>query len=51
MTITKVKKLKEGGYAIYSVDPKTKQESQTGYIGESLPLEGWLPEGVKIENP
>ena len=50
MEITKAKKLKEGGYALYAVDPKTKTETQVGYIGEHLDLKGWLPEGVKIEN-
>ena len=48
--ITKIKKLAEGGYAIYSVDPKTKSEMQVGYIGEGLTLEAWLPKGIKIEN-
>jgi hypothetical protein len=50
MEITKAKKLKEGGYALYAIDPKTKQEAQVGYIGENLTLEAWLPKGVKIEN-
>jgi hypothetical protein len=50
MEITKAKKLKEGGYALYGVDPKTKQEMQVGYIGEGLPLDGYLPKGLKIEN-
>jgi len=50
MNITKVKKLAEGGYAIYATDPKTKQETQVGYIGENLTPEAWLPQGVKIEN-
>jgi len=50
MEITKAKKLKEGGYALYAIDPKTKQESQVGYIGENLDPKGWLPQGVKIEN-
>jgi len=48
--ITKIKKLAEGGYAIYAVDPKTKSEMQVGYIGDGLDIKGWLPEGVKIEN-
>jgi hypothetical protein len=48
--ITKIKKLAEGGYAIYAIDPKTKTENQVGYIGEALPIEGYLPKGVKIEN-
>jgi hypothetical protein len=46
--ITKIKKLAEGGYAIYAVD--TKSELQVGYIGDGLDIKGWLPEGVKIEN-
>ena len=50
MEITKAKKLKEGGYALYGIDPKTKTEIQVGYIGESLTLEAWLPKRVKIEN-
>ena len=50
MNITKVKKLAEGGYAIYATDPKTKTETQVGYVGENLSLEAWIPKGVKIEN-
>lgn len=50
MNITKVKKLAEGGWAIYSTDPKTKTEIQVGYIGENLNPQSWLPEGTKIEN-
>jgi len=50
MNITKVKKLAEGGYALFSIYPKTKQEAQVGYIGENRDPKGWLPEGVKIEN-
>jgi len=50
MEITKAKKLKEGGYALYATDLKTKTETQVGYIGENLTLEAWLPKGVKIEN-
>ena len=50
MEITKAKKLKEGGYALYATDPKTKTETQVGYIGEGLPFEGYLPKGLKIEN-
>jgi len=50
MEITKAKKLKEGGYALYAIDPKTKQETQVGYIGENLNADAWLPKGVKIEN-
>jgi len=50
MNITKAKKLAEGGYALYAIDLKTKQETQVGYIGENLTLEAWLPQGVKVEN-
>jgi hypothetical protein len=50
MNIVKAKKLAEGGYALYSIDPKTKQETQVGYIGENLNIEAWIPQGVKIEN-
>ena len=50
MEITKAKKLKEGGYALYGIDPKTKTETQVGYIGDNLDLKGLLPQGVKIEN-
>jgi hypothetical protein len=50
MNITKAKELAEGGYALYSIDPKTKQETQVGYIGENLNIEAWIPQGVKIEN-
>jgi hypothetical protein len=50
MNITKVKKLAEGGWAIYATDTKTKQESQVGYIGTNLDPKNWLPEGTKIEN-
>jgi hypothetical protein len=50
MEITKAKKLAEGGYALYAIDPKTKTETQVGYVGENLVLEAWIPKGVKIEN-
>jgi hypothetical protein len=50
MEITKAKKLAEGGYALYAIDPKTKTETQVGYIGGNLSLEAWIPKGVKIEN-
>jgi hypothetical protein len=50
MNITKVKKLAEGGYAIYATDSKTKTETQVGYIGENLDPKNWLPAGTKIEN-
>ena len=44
-----VKKLKCGGWAIYTIDPKTKTQLQTGYIGGNLKLEAWLPEGAVVE--
>ena len=50
MEITKAKKLAEGGYALYAIDPKTKTETQVGYVGENLAVEAWIPKGVKIEN-
>jgi hypothetical protein len=50
MEITKAKKLAEGGYALYAIDPKTKTETQVGYVGGNLSLEAWIPKGVKIEN-
>jgi hypothetical protein len=46
--ITKIKKLAEGGWALYSVDPKSKTEYQYGYVGAEC--EGLLPKGVPIEN-
>ena len=44
-----VRKLKCGGWGIYTIDPKTKQQAQTGYIGANMTLECWLPEGAVIE--
>jgi len=44
-----VKQLKCGGYAIFTVDPKTKQQMQTGYIGANLALEGYLPPDAIIQ--
>ena len=46
--ITKIKKLAEGGWALYSVDPNSKTEDQDGYVGAEC--EGFLPKGVPIEN-
>jgi hypothetical protein len=45
-----VKKLKCGGYGIYSADAKTKSVVQTGYIGASLNVQAWIPAGASIEN-
>lgn len=47
-TTYKVKKLPEGGWAIYGIDSKTKQEAQVGYIGENLNVEAFLPEGAQL---
>ena len=44
-----VKKLKCGGYGIYTTDSKTKQLAQTGYIGANLTLEAWLPKDAVIQ--
>jgi len=45
-----VKKLKCGGYGIYSTDAKTKSVIQTGYIGEGLKVEAWIPAGAVVED-
>jgi len=44
-----VKKLKCGGYGVYTIDVKTKMSVQTGYIGPNLTLEAFLPEGAVVE--
>ena len=44
-----VKKLKCGGWGIYTVDVKTKQPAQTGYIGPGLKLEAFVPLDAIIE--
>ena len=44
-----VKKLKCGGWGVYTIDPKTKQPAQTGYIGPNLSLEAYLPAGAIVE--
>jgi hypothetical protein len=44
-----VKKLKCGGYGVYTTDFKTKQLAQTGYIGANLTLEAWLPKDAVIQ--
>ena len=41
------KKLKCGGTAILTVDPKTKQLAQTGYIGPNLSIEAYLPKNAE----
>ena len=38
-----VKQLKCGGWAIYTVDTKTKQQIQTGYVGPNLEPKAYLP--------
>ena len=45
---TKIKQLPCGGYAIIGVDSKSKAETQIGYIGQNLPLEGYFPGGYII---
>lgn len=44
-----VKKLACGGYGIYTLDSKSKQLAQTGYIGANLSLEAYLPKDAVIE--
>jgi hypothetical protein len=46
---TIIRKFKCGGHGIFTVDLKTKQLQQTGYIGPNLTLEAWLPDGATIE--
>ena len=43
----KVKKLPEGGWAMYGIDTKEKKEVQIGYIGENLKVEAFIQEGDK----
>lgn len=43
----KLVKLECGGTAIFTIDPKTKQEIQTGYIGASLPVDAWINKDEK----
>jgi len=44
-----VKKLKCGGWGVYTIDPKTKMQIQTGYIGTNLNLEAFLPQDAVVE--
>jgi len=44
----RVKKLPCGGYAIYGIDFKTKQEVQVGYVGAGLNAEAYLPKNAEI---
>lgn len=46
----KVKKLSCGGYAVYGIDTKSKQEIQIGYIGANLNVESFLPAGVTVQD-
>lgn len=41
------KKLKCGGIAILTIDPKTKMLAQTGYIGPNLSLDAYLPKNAE----
>lgn len=43
-----VKKLPCGGHAIFTIDQKSKQLTQTGYIGASLEVDKWIPEGYTV---
>jgi hypothetical protein len=45
-----IKKLKCGGWAMYSEDAKTKTQIQTGYIGSNLKPEAWVPAGTIIQD-
>jgi len=44
-----VKKLKCGGHGVYTIDQKSKQLVQTGYIGPNLSLEAYAPKDAVIE--
>lgn len=44
-----IKKLKCGGHAIYTTDAKTKQLTQTGYIGPNLSLEAYAPKDAVVQ--
>lgn len=44
-----VKKLKCGGYGIYTIDTKTKQLVQTGYVGANLKLEAFIPADAVLQ--
>lgn len=44
-----VKQLKCGGYGVYTTDPKSKQLTQTGYIGANLNLQAFLPPDAVIQ--
>lgn len=44
-----VRKLKCGGHGIFTIDIKSKQLAQTGYIGPNLCLEAFIPKDAIIE--
>lgn len=44
-----VKKLKCGGWGIFTIDPKTKMPTQTGYVGPNLSAEAYLPKDAVVE--
>jgi hypothetical protein len=44
-----IKKLKCGGWGIYTIDLKTKLPAQTGYIGPNLCVEAFLPKDAIVE--
>jgi len=43
------KKLPCGGYAIFGIDPKTKNPAQVGYVGKGLADVPYYLDGVKVE--
>lgn len=44
-----VKKLECGGYAIFTIDAKSKQLAQTGYVGSKLEPTAYLPKDHTIQ--
>jgi hypothetical protein len=44
-----VKQLPCGGHAVFTLDSKTKQLTQTGYIGPKLELSAYLPKDAVIQ--
>lgn len=44
-----VKQLPCGGYGIFTIDPKSKQLAQTGYVGPSLEPSAYLPTGYTLQ--
>jgi len=45
-----VKKLKCGGWGIFTTDPKTKMLAQTGYVGPNLEPKAYLPADALIQD-